>query len=164
MWKLIWKPAFSAACAAASAPPAPLPLTGLPVLGALTVWAACSAQTVPPAAPSTACKCSPGYTPPGPKKLVDVYQKPQPEQKEEAAPQGGKIVNDMEKCILCGLCARKCPQEAITVDRKESHTWVIDRSACVQCGACMDACLKFHALSFAPDDGAAGTETYTKPV
>ena len=106
----------------------------------------------------------PGYTPPGPKKLVDVYQKPQPEQKKEAAPQGGKIVNDMEKCILCGLCARKCPQEAITVDRKESHTWVIDRSACVQCGACMDACLKFHALSFAPDDGAAGTETYTKPV
>lgn len=106
----------------------------------------------------------PGYTPPGPKKLVDVYQKPQPEQKEEAAPQGGKIVNDMEKCILCGLCARKCPQSAITVDRKESHTWVIDRSACVQCGACMDACLKFHALSFAPDDGAAGKETYTKPV
>ena len=50
------------------------------------------------------------------------------------------------------------------MDRKESRTWAIDRSACVQCGACMDACLKFHALSFAPDDGAAGTETYTKPV
>lgn len=35
-------------------PPAPLPWIGLPVLGALTVWAACSAQTVPSAAPSTA--------------------------------------------------------------------------------------------------------------
>lgn len=114
--------------------------------------------------PKHCLQMQPGYTPPGPKKLVDVYQKPQPEQKEEASPQGGKIVNDMEKCILCGLCARKCPQSAITVDRKESHTWVIDRSACVQCGACMDACLKFHALSFAPDDGAAGTETYTEPV
>lgn len=115
---------------------------------------------LPQALPANAA----GLHPAGPKKLVDVYQKPQPEQKEEAAPQGGKIVNDMEKCILCGLCARKCPQEAITVDRKESRTWVIDRSACVQCGACIDACLKFHALSFAPDDGAAGTETYTKPV
>ena len=50
------------------------------------------------------------------------------------------------------------------MDRKESRTWVIDRSACVQCGACIDACLKFQALSFASDDGAAGTETYTKPV
>ena len=66
--------------------------------------------------PKHCLQMQPGYTPPGPKKLVDVYQKPQPEQKEEAAPQGGKIVNDMEKCILCGLCARKCPQSAIAVD------------------------------------------------
>ena len=101
--------------------------------------------------------------------LKNLFSKPATRQypqvpREYPARSRGHVEIDMDACILCGLCTRKCPQEAITVDRKESRTWVIDRSACVQCGACIDACLKFHALSFAPDDGAAGTETYTKPV
>ena len=164
MWKLIWKPAFSAACAAASAPPA-----AITVDRAAGTWSIDRMGCVQCADCTTGCpkhclQMQPGYTRRGRKSWWMCTKSPSRSRKKKRQPQGGKIVNDMEKCILCGLCARKCPQSAIAVDRKESHTWVIDRSACVQCGACMDACLKFHALSFAPDDGAAGTETYTKPV
>ncbi len=100
--------------------------------------------------------------------LKNLFSKPATRQypqvpREYPARSRGHVEIDMETCILCGLCSRKCPSGAITVDRA-AGTWSIDRMGCVQCGACMDACLKFHALSFAPDDGAAGTETYTKPV
>lgn len=103
----------------------------------------------------TACpkKCLsivPGYTQPSEDKTVDSYSQPIPETP------AGKVANDMEKCILCGLCARKCPQECITVDRKEAKTWTIDRDKCVQCGACVDACIKFKALSMTEDDGEKG--------
>ena len=81
---------------------------------------------------------------------------------EQTASATGKIVNDMAKCILCGLCRRQCPAQAIAVDRKETKTWAINRDTCIQCGACIDACKKFKALSFAPDDGETGTVTYRK--
>lgn len=97
-----------------------------------------------------------GYTAPSTEKTVDTYAKPVEETK------AGKIVNDMSKCILCGLCARKCPQECITVDRTGEKTWSIDRDKCVQCGACIDACLKFKALSTAEDDGEKGIVTLHK--
>lgn len=74
---------------------------------------------------------------------------------------GNMIVNDMSKCILCGLCMRQCPVQAIEVDRKETKTWKINRDTCIQCGACIDACRKFKALSFG-DDGQTGIVTYTK--
>lgn len=99
----------------------------------------------------------PGYTEPSAQKIVDTFQKPV----EEKA-KGGKITNDITKCILCGLCARKCPQECITVDRTGEKTWSIDRDKCVQCGACIDACVKFKALSFADDDGEKGVVTLKK--
>ena len=73
------------------------------------------------------------------------------------------IANDMSKCILCGLCARKCPEECITVDRTGEKTWTIARDKCVQCGACVDACLKFKALSLVKNDnGEKGVVTLKK--
>lgn len=53
----------------------------------------------------------------------------------------GHIENDIDTCILCGLCSRKCPTGAITVNRAEK-TWKIDRFGCIQCGCCVENCPK----------------------
>ncbi|KXZ40474.1 NAD(P)-dependent iron-only hydrogenase diaphorase component flavoprotein [Alkalithermobacter thermoalcaliphilus JW-YL-7 = DSM 7308] len=43
-----------------------------------------------------------------------------------------------EKCKGCTLCAKACPVNAISGERKEVHK--IDTNACVKCGACVDKC------------------------
>ena len=58
---------------------------------------------------------------------------------------------DKEQCIGCGMCARKCPANAIavtdyTAPGKKKPAYAIDTAKCVKCGACMDTC-KFKAIS-----------------
>ena len=58
---------------------------------------------------------------------------------------------DKEKCIGCGMCARKCPASAIavtdyTAPGKKKPAYAIDTEKCVKCGACMETC-KFKAIS-----------------
>jgi NADH:ubiquinone oxidoreductase subunit F (NADH-binding)/Pyruvate/2-oxoacid:ferredoxin oxidoreductase delta subunit/(2Fe-2S) ferredoxin len=50
---------------------------------------------------------------------------------------------DAKACTGCHVCALKCPQEAITGEKKEVHT--LDQEKCVKCGICYDAC-KFDAI------------------
>ena len=50
---------------------------------------------------------------------------------------------DEEKCKGCRLCAKNCPQEAISGEAKQVHT--IDQSKCIKCGVCADVC-KFEAV------------------
>jgi formate hydrogenlyase subunit 6/NADH:ubiquinone oxidoreductase subunit I len=53
----------------------------------------------------------------------------------------GSIAIDIQSCIFCGLCQRKCPTDAIVVS-KEEKTWTIDRLRCITCGACVEVCPK----------------------
>lgn len=53
----------------------------------------------------------------------------------------GHVSNDVEQCILCGICMKRCPTGAITVD-KPGRVWAIDRFRCVQCGNCVRECPK----------------------
>lgn len=53
----------------------------------------------------------------------------------------GKPVCDETKCVHCTLCARKCPQGALEVDRA-AKTWKCNYDDCVACGACAAACPK----------------------
>jgi len=53
----------------------------------------------------------------------------------------GHVEIDQSRCILCGICSKKCPADAISVS-KTDRTWIIQRMSCVQCGACVEACPK----------------------
>ncbi|HOG49712.1 MAG TPA: NADH-quinone oxidoreductase subunit NuoF [Lentisphaeria bacterium] len=48
-----------------------------------------------------------------------------------------------EKCIGCGVCAKNCPENAITGVTKKRH--VIDQNKCIKCGICFQKC-KFQAI------------------
>jgi ferredoxin len=59
------------------------------------------------------------------------------------------IVRDT--CIGCGICAKKCPTNAITQENceplpgKKKAPYVIDSQKCVKCGECLTAC-KFKSV------------------
>ena len=68
--------------------------------------------------------------------------------------QKGHIGIDIDACIFCGMCGRKCPIGAIKVDRAQ-RSWSIDRFKCIMCGACSESCPK-KCLNIAPE--------YTSPA
>lgn len=60
--------------------------------------------------------------------------------KKEFYPQvRGTITNNIEACIFCGMCSKRCPTGAIQVDRAEKK-WEINRFRCVLCGFCTEVC------------------------
>lgn len=48
-----------------------------------------------------------------------------------------------DKCVGCTACARGCPVNAISGERKAPH--FIDQEKCIKCGACFEKC-KFGAV------------------
>jgi coenzyme F420-reducing hydrogenase delta subunit/ferredoxin len=52
---------------------------------------------------------------------------------------------DPAKCQACGICARKCPVEAIAGGRNLVH--IIDQSKCIKCETCFKSCpARFAAI------------------
>ncbi len=77
-------------------------------------------------------KIVPGYTPPEYEKKVTVFHK----EVEKKYP-----VYDKDVCVYCTLCDKKCPVQAIKVDRAEK-TWEFDKTKCIGCGLCEKNCPK----------------------
>jgi formate hydrogenlyase subunit 6/NADH:ubiquinone oxidoreductase subunit I len=48
---------------------------------------------------------------------------------------------DIDKCIFCGICSKKCPSDAIAVNKTEK-AWEIDQFKCIVCGVCVEVCPK----------------------
>ena len=41
-------------------------------------------------------------------------------------------------CTQCGKCAKECPEEAISQNKK--GVYVVDKKKCVACGKCVEVC------------------------
>ncbi|MDR3308223.1 MAG: 4Fe-4S binding protein [Coriobacteriales bacterium] len=99
--------------------------------------------------------------------LRNLFKKPATKMYPVAAPvytpmTKGHVENDIETCILCGICEKKCPTLAIVVD-KPAETWTIDPFACIQCYTCIRACPK-SSLTMLPQYTGASTGKYLRSV
>ena len=94
--------------------------------------------------------------------LHNLVSKPKTRKVEKEYPAGtrGHVENDMDVCVLCGLCSIKCPTHAITVD-KVAKTWSIRPMSCIQCRCCVDNCPK-KCLSMGLRFQEPGEEKVTK--
>jgi len=85
------------------------------------------------------------------------------EERQPPAASRGHIEFDMAKCIFCTLCAKRCPADAITVNRKEK-TLVFEPFRCIVCEFCLEGCAK-DAISLQEKwrrpAGKIFTRTYT---
>jgi len=87
---------------------------------------------------------------------------------KRAVPEGlkGHIVVAIDECILCGICMKRCPTSAITVD-KGASAWSINRFRCIQCGFCVRECPS-HCLTMEPGYASPATkksvDTFEKPL
>ena len=61
------------------------------------------------------------------------------EVREPFARARGHIDFEIEKCLFCGACARRCPAAAITIDRPNREL-TFEPFRCIICEACVEAC------------------------
>jgi len=54
---------------------------------------------------------------------------------------------DEKTCTGCMACAKPCPVEAITGEKKKAHK--IDQIKCIKCGVCLDTC-RFDSVKLIP--------------
>jgi ech hydrogenase subunit F len=85
----------------------------------------------------------------------------------------GTLEYDLDSCVFCGLCAKRCPAAAITCIREDKF-FAIEQLTCIACGVCVDVCNK-NSLSLSivrraaqgtvagPGTGRPGHEEWHKP-
>ena len=102
--------------------------------------------------------------------LRSLFKKPETvrypyEEPQHPEAMKGRIGYDPADCIYCSICQKRCPTNAITVD-KEAKTWTIDHFDCIQCSSCVRECPK-NCLRMEPvlvhPAKEKSTETYCKP-
>ena len=97
----------------------------------------------------TASLCGLGKTAPNPIiSTLKYFKEEYIEHIEGKCPSGmctafKKYIISPEKCKSCSLCARSCPNGAISGERGKPY--VIDQDKCVKCGLCVTKC-KFGAI------------------
>ncbi|RMH57522.1 MAG: NADH-quinone oxidoreductase subunit I [Candidatus Hydrogenedentota bacterium] len=59
----------------------------------------------------------------------------------------GELFNDVERCVVCELCAKACPTQCISMEFETGadktrilHNFHIDMTICLFCGLCTEAC------------------------
>lgn len=68
----------------------------------------------------------------------------------------GRIYFENENCVYCGMCQRKCPADAINVDRA-NKTWELNAFRCIICGECVASCPK-KCITMTNERRSIGTE------
>jgi len=53
----------------------------------------------------------------------------------------GSVNINIDDCIFCGICSKKCPTDVIKVDKAKTE-WSIEPFGCISCAACVGACPK----------------------
>ncbi len=53
----------------------------------------------------------------------------------------GTIEFDLDTCVFCNLCCRRCPAAALSCSREEKW-FAIEQLRCIACGVCIDVCNK----------------------
>ncbi len=76
------------------------------------------------------------------------------EKREPFAKARGRITIDIEKCIFCQACMRRCPSRALEVVREECK-WTLHPLRCIVCFACVEVC---------PTKAIVGQEEYRLPA
>ena len=64
-------------------------------------------------------------------------EKKEAKAEEKPASEDEKLTCNLEDCIYCGLCAKNCPEGAISM---VDNLPVIDYEKCVHCEACVKDC------------------------
>lgn len=72
----------------------------------------------------------------------------------------GRIVFNPENCILCGICQKKCPPDAITVT-KADKIWELNVFRCIMCTECVNGCPK-NCITISCERAKTGAKEYIK--
>ncbi|UTB32624.1 MAG: 4Fe-4S binding protein [Methanobacterium sp. ERen5] len=66
----------------------------------------------------------------------------------------GKIVTDVAACMACGICVRKCPTNALRLEKDEV---LVDTEKCILCGEC-DIICTVNAIKLKTESNTASNE------